>query len=160
SLARQSALQDEAKQAIAALQVSGQTDRKAMSEQLNTLAVRLDHLEKEVDSLKSAPSQISRPSNKTSSGEETPIITETKSSAPEEKGSPGDPIAPAETKRPEGAGGNSPSEPAAREGTITARGGADLGGRKLGPIGCEHFRSFDVASGTYVALDGRRRPCR
>ena len=29
----------------------------------------------------------------------------------------------------------------------------------IGPIGCNHFRSFDAVSGTYTTFDGRRRPC-
>ncbi|CCE08584.1 hypothetical protein BRAS3843_2770066 [Bradyrhizobium sp. STM 3843] len=30
----------------------------------------------------------------------------------------------------------------------------------IGPPGCMQFRSYDPASGTYTALNGRRRPCR
>jgi outer membrane biosynthesis protein TonB len=29
-----------------------------------------------------------------------------------------------------------------------------------GPGGCQHFRSFDPASATYLGFDGQRRPCR
>ncbi len=32
--------------------------------------------------------------------------------------------------------------------------------RTIGPAGCTHFRTYDVASGTYRTYDGQRRECR
>jgi BA14K-like protein len=29
-----------------------------------------------------------------------------------------------------------------------------------GPGGCQHYRSYDAASATYLGFDGQRRPCR
>jgi outer membrane biosynthesis protein TonB len=32
--------------------------------------------------------------------------------------------------------------------------------RAMGPGGCQHYRSYDAASGTYLGFDGQRRSCR
>jgi|SRR6185312_5527140 len=156
-----SALSDGTKQAITALMSTEQSERKAISEQLKALGSRIDHLEGELDKLKNAPAQTMGQANKLPSEDvKPPSAPQPSPPASEESRSSrdGDQTFTVQnpTKRPDS---NSPTGPVGQTATTAAPGG-ELAGRKPGPLGCEHFRSYDAVSGTYVTFDGRRRPCR
>lgn len=154
-----SALPDESKQAMPTLE-GEQSERKAILEQLEALAARIDRLTAKLDNLKNAPAQVEGPLGL--SAEEKPTTTESKPPAQEKSSPPYDgdrtftvqsPIA---AKPPANPGGNPPNVSAGRIGASES----DQRGLTIGPAGCAHFRSFDAVSGTYVTFDGRRRPCR
>jgi hypothetical protein len=82
-----------------------------------------------------------------------PAAVEQKPAAVEEKAA----AKPAEAAAPENSqGANKPVEtvPAQKRVENTPREHA------MGPNGCQHFRSYDAASGTYMSFDGQRHPCR
>lgn len=162
------ATQDETKQAIVTLLSGEQGERKLLMEQLGALAARVDNLARTLDDLKTAHVEIGGSSNKEFLSEkEKPAAAETKPPATEERphgeeNRTSTPESLAAARQPDGARPATDSpliEPVDRVGAIPRR--AELDPRKptIGPAGCTHFRSFDAASGTYVTLDGRRRPC-
>jgi hypothetical protein len=126
--------QESSNQAMLLLFSGEQAERKLLSERLAALNGRLDGLESSLDDLKKVRAQAADPVNTQSiQPVAPPPVAEASPPAPEK------PVATAEnvSENPS----PKPSEAA-------------------GPRGCNLFRSFDAKSGTYVTLDGRRRPCR
>ncbi len=157
--------QEQAKQTVAA-QVSGEQGQRERAE-LGTLAARVDDLERALDNLKKASAEVAEVSNKEPGGTgEKPIAAGTKSSTSEyEKEGNAASVPPAAATASGGVpptGGNPLNEPVDQVGAIGAPWEAEAGLRRaaVGPPGCTHFRSFNAATGTYMTLEGRRRPCR
>ena len=161
--------QDEAKQKTVAAHRSGEQGERVIAEQLGALAARVDDLERALDNLKRASAEsVERWNKEPVATGETPAITGTKSSAPENQreGNATPSLESQAAAKPPGGvlptTANPLNEPVDQVGAIAIPGEAELDRRKapIGPIGCTHFRSFDAATGTYTTLDGRRRPCR
>ena len=131
---------DNSNQALVTLLSSGErAERELLSDRVTALAGRLDDIERSLDSLKKPRAETAEPLNTGSSGAETkPPTAETSPPAPIEK-----PVSTAETRVSTAESPTSQKQP-----------------DQVGPPGCTQFRSFDPRSGTYVTLDGRRRPCR
>jgi BA14K-like protein len=133
------ATRDNPNQMLTALVSTEQVERKALSERLTALAGRLDNLGGKIDNLEKASA-------------ETAKLLLTTGSTGAEAGPPAAEINPAPVvdKLVSTAENHMASEEAAPAKQSDA----------VGPRGCTLFRSFDIKSGTYVTLDGRRRPCR
>ena len=134
-----------------------QSEREALSDRLRALAARVDSLASEMEKLRAAQAQSARPGDRAAPAAEKPQ-SQAKPAAQEEK----HPLLPEDitftVSKPDeqpsgGAGGDSSVESGGR--TVAAASDKDLRRARS----CAHFRSFDVASGTYVTYDGRRRPC-
>jgi hypothetical protein len=139
--------QDTVNQSAVTLLFSGeQAERKLLSDRvtmladrLTTLTGRLDDIRSSLDTLQKARAETAEPLNTGSANAEAKLPTvENAAPPPVEK-----PVPTAESRV------SSAENPASLK-------PPDL----VGPLGCTQFRSFDPKSGTYVTLDGRRRPCR
>jgi hypothetical protein len=133
------ATRDNPNQMLTALVSTEQVERKALSERLTALAGRLDNLGGKIDNLEKASGETAK----------LPLTT---GSTGAEAGPPAAEINPAPVvdKLVSTAENHMAGEEAAPAKQSDA----------VGPRGCTLFRSFDIKSGTYVTLDGRRRPCR
>jgi BA14K-like protein len=157
------ALQDHGQAAMGLPLSIYQGDRKVLTEQLGTLAARVEILE---NNLERARAEIARSSNKQSvDSEQNPTAAETKTSTPVENPVRSEEKRSTMPEKPAAAlpaTGNPVTEPAEQGGAIAVPKQAelDLPKRAIGPPGCTHFRSFDPVSGSYTSFDGRRRPCR
>lgn len=129
--------QDNSSQAMMLVLFSSeQAERKMLSEQVAALAARLDGFSRNLDDLKKTHAEAIEPIHTESvSASAKPPVTDANPAPSGEK-----PIATAENIL-ESSLSTKQSEP-------------------VGPRGCTLFRSFNARSGTYVTLDGRRRPCR
>jgi BA14K-like protein len=137
--------QENSDRAFAESLVSGeQAERKLLSDRVAAIAGRLDDIANSLDSLKKARAETADTASTGSVGSEAKLpAAENASPSPTEK-----PVATADNR------------PAPVE-SPTALNSASLNqSDAVGPRGCSQFRSFDARSGTYVTLDGRRRPCR
>jgi hypothetical protein len=85
--------------------------------------------------------------------EQKPAVVEPKPAAVEEKTAAKQP----EAVAPENSQG--PNKPVATD-ALQKRVEHEPHERAMGPSGCQHFRSYDAASATYIGFDGARRPCR
>jgi BA14K-like protein len=132
--------QDTLSQAAITLLFSGeQAERKLLSDRVTTLASRLDDIKSSLDTLKKAQAETAEPLNTGSAGAEAKLPAAEIASPPSvEK-----PVSTAENRvsTTESSASLKPPDP-------------------VGPSGCTQFRSFDPKTGTYLTLDGRRRPCR
>ena len=139
--------QDTLNQAAVTLLFSGeQAERKLLldrmtmlADRLTTLTGRLDDIKSSLDTLQKARAETAEPLNTGSANAEAKLPTvENAPPPPVEK-----PVSTAESRvsSAENPASLKPPDP-------------------VGPLGCTQFRSFDPKSGTYVTLDGRRRPCR
>lgn len=155
---------------MADLLAGEQRQRKELLEQLSALAARIKHLEGRFDDLKGPSAHVVGPPANEVSPTEGKLAVPSRPSALEQKPSvrEGDITFTVEkqTERPSesvpSTSGSPPAEPAARIGTNAAPEEAAQDGPSptIGPRGCERFRSYDAASGTYVTFNGRRRQCR
>jgi BA14K-like protein len=83
----------------------------------------------------------------------TPATVEQKPAAVEDKAAPRQ----SEAAAPENAQpANKPAEAVALQKRVEQ----EPRERAMSPSGCQHFRSYDPASGTYTGYDGQRRSCR
>ena len=116
-----------------------QAERKVLFEEVKAFGGRLDNFDRKLDSLEKATTEIAK------------LLT-TATVSPEAKGAATEGIA----------------APAVEKSASTAENSTPLDeppvhvkpSDSVGPRGCTQFRSFDSKSGSYVTLDGRRRPCR
>jgi BA14K-like protein len=132
--------QKDPNEALATLISTEQVERKLLSERLTALAGRLDTLDSKMDNFEKVSAETTKLllSTGSTNAETRPPVAEISPPPPVDKL-----ISTAE------------SHAAANEiATPTKQSDA------IGPRGCTQFRSFDLKSGTYVTLDGRRRQCR
>lgn len=138
--------QDTVNQSAVTLLFSGeQAERKLLSDRvtmladrLTTLTGRLDDIRSSLDTLQKARAETAEPLNTGSANAEAKL--------PAAENAPPPPVekpAPTESRVSSAENPSSLKPP-----------------DQVGPLGCTQFRSFDPKSGTYVTLDGRRRPCR
>jgi hypothetical protein len=166
------ALQDDAREAMAAVLSEQQRERKVLTEQLSALAARVDELEKAraeiaVQLTKQSVGREEKPTaaeDKPSTLEEKSVRTEEKSTSSLEKPAAAE-KSNSDPKQSDGVPpviGNPIIEPTDRVGAVSVPTRAELDPRKptTGPAGCTHFRSFDPVSGTYTTVSGRKRECR
>jgi hypothetical protein len=137
---------DTVNQSAVALLFSGeQAERKLLSDRvtmladrLTTLTGRLDDIRTSLDALQKARAETAEPPNTGSTNAEAKLPAAENAPPPQvEK------PAPAESRISSAENPSFLKPP-----------------DQVGPLGCTQFRSFDPKSGTYVTLDGRRRPCR
>jgi hypothetical protein len=137
--------QENSDRAFAESLVSGeQVERKLLSDRVTAIAGRLDDIVSSLESLKKGHAETADTASTGSVGSEAKLpAAETAPPSPAEK-----PVATAENRPP------SVESPTPLNSASLNQADA------VGPRGCSQFRSFDARSGTYVTLDGRRRPCR
>ena len=151
--------QENSDHAFAESLVSGeQVERKLLSDRVTAIAGRLDDIASSLDSLKKGRAETPDTLSTGSVGSEAKLpaagseaklpAAEAVSPAPAEK-----PVATAEHRPPPVESSTPLNSTALNSASLNQ---ADA----IGPRGCSQFRSFDAKSGTYVTLDGRRRPCR
>ena len=134
------ATRDNPNQMQTAIVSTEQVERKALSERMTALAGRLDNLDGKIDSLEKASAETAK------------LLLTTGSTGAEAK-PPSAEVTPAPVVEKLV---STAENHAAVDETATPAKQSDA----AGPRGCTQFRSFDIKSGTYVTLDGRRRQCR